>query len=167
MKIKPQLKTHWLASQNPLLISLGGLKRIIFTPPTAFLDSDFKIDADHSVLLPPRSEILFLKPPLEEVRDVLSRSHTFSRDLFWTLFSGHDLLPLKVQPEALRQLAQSIEFQDVNDQTMSLVGSFRNEMLPTFLNPKLSVIFSLSSCMALVTQRRYKSCVILGVFNKK
>jgi SNF2 family DNA or RNA helicase len=136
MKLKPQLKTHWLASQNPLLISLGGIKRVVFTPPEMFLDSDFKCDPDQALLLPQATQPKVITPDYEETRDVLSRSHTLSRDLFWTLFSGHDLLPLRVQPAALRKLAQSIELHDESDQAYSLVGFFRRNDIPPFLNPQ-------------------------------
>ena len=88
MKIKPLLKTHWLASQNPMLVSLGGLKSVVFSPPPALIDFAFGPDVEAKHEITPRTQLLKTTQPLAELQDVMSHGHKFSRDLFWTLFSG-------------------------------------------------------------------------------
>ncbi len=136
MKIKPLLKTHWLASQNPMLISLEGLKSVVFTPPPQFVDFEFGLPPEVGVVLNPRSELLYTSAPREELQDVMSRSHTLSRDLFWTLFSGYDLMSMRTPPASLRQLASSIELIYENGESYSLISVFRKAGLPPFLNPQ-------------------------------
>ncbi len=136
MKIKPLLKTHWLASQNPMHISLDGLKSVIFTPPSQFVDFEFGLPDEAGVALPPRSQTLYTAAPREELQDVMSRSHTLSRDLFWTLFSGYDLMSMRTPVLALKELANSIELQYENGESFSLVSVFRKNGLPPFLNPQ-------------------------------
>lgn len=136
MKIRPLLKTHWLASQNPMMISLGGLKSIVFCPPTNVIDCDFGVPQKGAVEINLRTQLKQTEPAIEEYRDVVSRSHTLSRDLFWTLFSGHDLVSMKAPTQSLKDLAHSLEFHFENGDSYSLVGIFRQENLPVFLNPQ-------------------------------
>jgi len=136
MKIRPLLKTHWLASQNPMMISLGGLKSIVFCPPTNVIDCDFGMPQKGAVEINLRTQLKQTEPAIEEYRDVVSRSHTLSRDLFWTLFSGHDLVSMKAPTQSLKDLAHSLEFHFENGDSYSLVGIFRQENLPVFLNPQ-------------------------------
>lgn len=136
MKIKPLLKTHWLASQNPMMISLGGLKSVVFCPPPQVIDFDFGISANQAVEINLRTQLKQIDPTPEEYRDVVSRSHALSRDLFWTLFSGHDLVSMKAPSQALKDLAHSIELHYENGESYSLVGLFRKDQVPPFLNPQ-------------------------------
>lgn len=136
MKIKPLLKTHWLASQNPMLVSLDGLKCVVFNPPATLIDFDFGPDLEAAQKITPRTHLLKTTQPLAELQDVMSHSHKFSRDLFWTLFSGYDLNSMRAQPQALKHLAESLEFHYENGESYTLVGLYRKENLPPFLNPK-------------------------------
>lgn len=136
MKIKPLLKTHWLASQNPMLISLDGLKSVVFCPPSSVVDFEFGLSEVKPVEIGAFSDLKQTQFSAEEFRDVMSRSHTLSRDLFWTLFSGYDLTSMKLPAQALKELAQSIEFHYDNGEAYSLVSVFRKEDLPVFLNPQ-------------------------------
>lgn len=136
MKIKPLLKTHWLASQNPMTISLGGLKSVVFCPPAHVVDFEFGVPAEAAIEINLRTQLRQIEPSLEEHRDVMARSHTLSRDLFWTLFSGHDLISMKSPAQSLKDLANAIEFHYENGESFSLVGIFRKEGLPVFLNPQ-------------------------------
>ena len=119
-----------------MLISLDGLKAVIFTPPASLLDFDFGLDPNLQIKMRSRSEVIRTVQPLAELQDVMSRSHTLSRDLFWTLFSGYDLMSMRAQPQSLRDLANSIEFHYENGDTYNLVGVYRKEKLPPFLNPQ-------------------------------
>jgi SNF2 family DNA or RNA helicase len=136
MKIKPRLKTHWLASQNPMMVSLDHLKYVVFNPPQAFIDSGFSFESLEKIPLSLKSEVRYSSPDHAELQDVMSRSHTLSRDLFWTLFSGYELLTMKSQALALRELAQSLEFHYENGESYSLVSLYRKPGLPPFLNPQ-------------------------------
>lgn len=136
MKIKPLLKTHWLASQNPMTISLAGLKAVVFCPPPHLVDFEFGIPTDGAIEINLRTQLKQIEASPEEYRDVMARSHTLSRDLFWTLFSGHDLVSMKSPTQSLKDLAHSIEFHYESGESFSLVSVFRKEGLPVFLNPQ-------------------------------
>ena len=136
MKLKPLIKTHWLASQNPMLIPLGGLKRIVFLPASELLDFQFNGTDEAKVVLNSTTPLQVLAPAPDEIQEVRARSHSFSRDLFWTLFSGHDLPFLRTPPAFLRQLVQSVEFHYEGGERLSLLGIFRKPGLPLFLNPQ-------------------------------
>ena len=136
MKLKPLIKTHWLASQNPMMISLGGLTRIVFLPGPELIDFQFNGTDEAKANINLTTSVQVLAPGPEEIQDVRSRSHSFSRDLFWTLFSGHDLPFLRTPPAFLRQLVQSIEFHYESGERLSLLGIFRKPGLPLFLNPQ-------------------------------
>ena len=41
MKIRPLLKTHWLASQNPVTVFLAGLKAVVYNPRYNVLQTSF------------------------------------------------------------------------------------------------------------------------------
>ena len=110
MKLKPLIKTHWLASQNPMTVGLGGLKRVVFTPPSQVLDAEFTFDPDTGVELPPSSAVKQLPAEHREVQEVMAQSYTLSRDLFWNLFSGFDLSSIRMPSTSLRLLAHSLEF---------------------------------------------------------
>lgn len=137
MKSKPLIKTHWVASQNPMTVSLAGLQSVVFNIPTQVLNAQFVMDPKNSaVALPSLSQVRILPPDEDEIRDVKIRSHTLSRDLYWTLFSGHDLPSLRMPPAALRELAQSVEFHFDDGQCLSLIGISRKSKFPFFLDPK-------------------------------
>ncbi|MES3039392.1 MAG: DEAD/DEAH box helicase [Bdellovibrionota bacterium] len=136
MKLKPLIKTHWVASQNPMTVSLSGLQRVVFSPPNQVLNAEFFGDPKEQVQLPPRSAIQMLPPNEEEDREIRARSHTLARDIFWTLFSGHDLKSLRAPARALNILAESLEFHFDDGQCYSLIGIFRKTDFPLFLNPK-------------------------------
>src|SRR6185312_14524139 len=136
MKSKPLIKTHWVASQNPMTVSLAGLQRVVFNIPSHVLNGEFVGASDAAVALPALDQVRRLMPEEDEIREVKIRSHTFSRDLYWTLFSGHDLTSLRVPPALLRDLAQSLEFHFEDGQCLSLIGISRKAKFPLFLDPK-------------------------------
>ncbi|MFN7729721.1 MAG: DEAD/DEAH box helicase, partial [Bdellovibrio sp.] len=136
MKLKPLIKVHWLASQNPMTMDLAGLKRVVFTPPPSVLNGEFLGEPSTRIELAPKSRVKPLVPSDEETREVRIRSHSYSRELYWTLFSGHDLSAFKVHPTALTLLAQSIELHFDDGECLSLVGAARRAGLPLFVNPQ-------------------------------
>jgi hypothetical protein len=136
MKLKPLLKTHWLASQNPMNVSLNGLQKIVFTPPRQVLDSEFSFDPNLGVEIPPSTSVKQLPADQKEVQEVMTQSFTLSRDLFWNLFSGFDLTTIRMPSTSLRLLARSLEFHFDDGECLSLVGIFRRQGLPLFLNPQ-------------------------------
>jgi SNF2 family DNA or RNA helicase len=141
MKLKPLLKTHWLSSQNPMTVGLAGLQRVVFAPPLQVINSDFFINEKSALQLSPKSEVKTLAPDTTEISEMLSmNSHALSRDLFWSVFSGHNHFSGYVQhrtPAAsLVQMANSIEFHFENGEVLSAVGIFRKAGFPVFLDPK-------------------------------
>lgn len=124
-----------MASQNPMMISLDGLQRVVFVPPPEILDFQFS-GTDVFNISSLNAELKTLNPEPDEIQEVRARSHAFSRDLFWTLFSGHDLPYLRTPPVFLRQLVRSLEFHYKGGERLSLLGIFRKSKLPVFLNPK-------------------------------
>jgi superfamily II DNA or RNA helicase len=135
MKLKPLIKTHWLASQNPMTVSLSGLRRVIFTPPPGILSSEFFHEGAGSAL-PSANEVRFLPPDEKEIREVRAQSHTFSRDLFWVLFSGHEASYLRPPPASLKHLVHTLEFHFEDGPPLSMLGIFRQPQFPLFLNPR-------------------------------
>jgi superfamily II DNA or RNA helicase len=140
LRLKPLIKTHWLSSQNPMEISLGGISCVIFTPPESTLnfqfgESDPKKN-DERIWLPPAADTIRLPAEEAEIRAVESQAGAFSRDLFWTLFSGNPSDRLREPVEALKKIAHSLEVQTTDGKIYSLVGLFRRGTLPLFLNPK-------------------------------
>lgn len=136
MKLKPLIKTHWLASQNPMTVDLAGLTRVVFTPPSQVLDAELVFDDNLRIELPPSSSVKQAIADQNEVQDVMAQSYTLSRDLFWNLFSGFDLSSIRMPSNSLKQLAHSLEFHFDSGECLSLVGIFRKEGLPLFLNPR-------------------------------
>ncbi|MBX2993628.1 MAG: DEAD/DEAH box helicase [Bdellovibrionaceae bacterium] len=136
MKLKPVIKPHWLASQNPMDADLLGLRRVVFTPPPSVLNTEFTKDPKARVDLAPPSLAQIVPIHDEESREVRIRSHSYSRELYWTLFSGHDLSSYKVHPTALSHLASSLEFHFEDGWVYSLVGIDRLQGIPHFLSPR-------------------------------
>ncbi len=136
MKLKPLLKTHWLASQNPMTVGLAGLTKIVFTPPSQVLDTEFTFYQESQIEIPPSTAVKQLPADRHEVQEVMTQSYTLSRDLFWNLFSGFDLSSIRMPSTALRLLAHSIEFHFDDGQCLSLIGIFRRPGFPLFLNPQ-------------------------------
>jgi superfamily II DNA or RNA helicase len=135
MKLKPLIKTHWLASQNPMLVPLLGLRRVVFAPPESFLSAEFSHERE-GVALPTVQSVRQVPAEDKEIREVRMQSHAYSRDIFWSLFSGHDVPHLKSTSAALRALAQSLEFHFEDGPPLSLLGIFRLPQIPLFLNPR-------------------------------
>lgn len=137
MKLKPLIKTHWVASQNPMMVSMAGLRRVVFSPPMELMSLQF---SDHSEIpsvdLPALSELSKLSPDTEEIREVRAKSHTLSKNLFWALFSGHEVGYLGSSYSLLLNLAQSIEFHFDDGQCLGLPGIFRKPGFPRFLDPQ-------------------------------
>lgn len=136
MKLKPLIKTHWLASQNPMMVSLAGLQRIVFTPPQAVLDFNLTTSGNPPVAIPSLSAVQIMKAEENELRDIATQRFSLSKDLFWFLFSGMDLSHQRGPSDALTALAQSLEFHFENGDCLSLVGLFRKSGVPPFLNPQ-------------------------------
>ena len=137
MKLKPLIKTHWLASQNPMTVSLGGLKKLVFNPPQNVLNFEFSKPVAGAIEIPGLSSVQVKPADSDEIRDAINQRFTLAKDLFWVLFSGIDLSHHRAPSAALIALAKSIEFHYENGECFSLVGIFRHEKLPLFLNPKL------------------------------
>ncbi len=136
MKLKPLIKTHWLASQNPMTVGLGGLKTLVFNPPQSVLNFEFSKPAAGATQIPGAASIQIKPADSDEIRDVINQRFTLAKDLFWVLFSGIDLSHHRAPTAALIALAESLEFHYENGDCFSLVGIFRQEGLPLFLNPK-------------------------------
>ena len=136
MKLKPLIKTHWLASQNPMTVNLGGLKKLVFNPPDKVLNFEFFKPINTAIEIPGTASVQVKPADSDEIRDVINQRFTLSKDLFWVLFSGIDLSHHRAPSAALISLAESIEFHYENGDCFSLVGIFRQEGLPLFLNPK-------------------------------
>ncbi len=136
MKLKPLLKTHWLASQNPMTVGLAGLTKVVFTPPSQVLDAEFTFEEGTGVEIPPSTDVKQLPAEHKEVQEVMAQSYTLSRDLFWNLFSGFDLSSIRMPSTSLRLLAHSLEFHFDDGQCLSLIGIFRRPGFPIFLNPQ-------------------------------
>lgn len=137
MKIKPLIKTHWVASQNPLMVPTGGLRRLVLTLPPELMNPQFSFNPEDAEELPPESEVRRLTPETEEAYEARAHSYALSRDLFWNLFSGHEIVnPSHGTSWALQKLVQSLEFHFDDGQCLSLKGISRRPELPRFLNPK-------------------------------
>lgn len=134
MKLKPSIKTHWLASQNPLTVSLAGLQRVVFAPRMSLLNSQFSPESK-VIEIPGEDEVYSITPDVEEIQAMKYRQFQASMDLFSSLFTGHDFLSQRMSPQ-LKTLAQSLEFHFDDGQCLSLVGLFRRPGLPLFVNPK-------------------------------
>ena len=119
-----------------MTVGLGGLKRVVFTPPSQVLDAEFTFDPETGVEIPPSSSVKQLPADQSEVQEVMSQSYTLSRDLFWNLFSGFDLSSIRMPSTSLRLLAHSLEFHFDDGECLSLIGIFRRADFPLFLNPK-------------------------------
>lgn len=119
-----------------MMVSLGGLNRIVFTAPQSILDFEFSKNMTQPILLPGQSKIQIKALKSEEIPDFMSQRNMLSKDLFWTLFSGIDLSQQRPPAEALVALAKSLEFHFKNGDCLSLVGIFSHQELPLFLNPK-------------------------------
>jgi hypothetical protein len=136
MKIKPLIKTHWVASQNPMTVSLAGLQRVVFLPPKDLLSFEFAPSSEKPVDLPDSSEVKTLLPGEDEIREARVHSYSLARDVFWSLFSALDLGPLRPSSAILKNLAQSIEFHFENGECLTMAGVFRKAQFPFFLSPK-------------------------------
>lgn len=134
MKLKPTIKTHWLASQNPLTVSLAGLLRVVFAPRFSLLNSQFSSD-EEPIEIPGQNEVYSITPDVEEIQAMKYRQFQASMDLFSSLFTGHDFLSQRLSPQ-LKTLAESLEFHFDDGQCLSLIGLFRRPGLPMFVNPK-------------------------------
>ncbi|MGZ5279065.1 MAG: SNF2-related protein, partial [Pseudobdellovibrionaceae bacterium] len=146
MKLKPLIKTHWVASQNPLTVSLKGLQRVIFSPPEGIFCPEFSAEPTAQVALPVSLEApQGLQVPFDEVQEIRSQRMAFSTDLFWKFFSGHELGAAS-EPSAqnLKNLVQSIEFHFEDGTILPLPGIFRQPGFPLFLDPRF--YFQDSSC---------------------
>lgn len=137
MKLKPLIKTHWVASQNPMMVAMAGLRQVVFSPPAELLNLRFSGNPDlPQVELSARCELGMLGPDTEEIREVRVKSHTLSKNLFWAVFSGHDVGYLGASFSLLQALAQSIEFHFEDGQSLGLSGIFRKSGFPRFLDPQ-------------------------------
>jgi SNF2 family DNA or RNA helicase len=146
LKLKPLMKTHWVASQNPLNVSLHGLKRVIFSPPDGLLCPDFSTELSPAVVLPVNEGVVAENPvSINELQEIRSQRMQQSTDLFWRYFSGHDMGRSMESPSNnLKSLVQSIEFHFEDGRVLPLPGIFRQPGFPLFLDPKF--YFQDSSC---------------------
>jgi superfamily II DNA or RNA helicase len=135
MKLKPLLKSHWVASQNPMNVSLAGLKCVVFTPPPSLLSFEFHSDATTIRQLCPLSELRILAPEVGEARDVSHKTYALTRDLFWGHYSNLQMNYFGGPSQALKDLANSLEFIFEDGSTYALPGIFRKEGFPRFLDP--------------------------------
>jgi superfamily II DNA or RNA helicase len=133
MKIKPLLKTHWVHSQNPMLVSLSGLQKIVFHPNSKWMSFDFGCDSEADRDLPPRAGLRMRPASEEESRQIRDNHYFLSHDLFWRIFSGHDFGPC---PGYLAAVREGLEFHFEDGETLPLTGIFRRADFPQFLDPK-------------------------------
>lgn len=136
MKLKPLIKTHWLSSQNPMMVGLGGIKRVIFAPPPGLLDFDFNIGSENQGPAVLNHQVRQIEPSAEKQKEILSQSFTLARDLYWNVFSGFDFQSFRVTPQPLQKLARSIFVETEEGEFISLVGLQQRSHLPPFLNPQ-------------------------------
>ncbi len=136
MKLKPLIKTHWVASQNPLDVGLNGLQKVVFTPPASILCPEFLGAPESLVILPVQTDLQPLPGDLNEVREVRSQRVSRSSDLFWRLFSGHGMAIASPLANELKAIASSLEFHFENGEVLPLVGIYRRDGFPKFLDPK-------------------------------
>jgi hypothetical protein len=136
LKLKPLIKTHWVASQNPLDVSLNGLKAVVFTPPASVLLPEFQSSPELRAVLPVQLAPQPLEPAVDEIHEVRNHRYSMSSNLYWRIFSGHELAPIGSSLQELKSLAGSIEFHFEDGQVLPLVGISRREGFPLFLNPQ-------------------------------
>ncbi len=141
MKIKPLIKTHWVASQNPLTVSLAGLQRLVFSPSSEILNPLWTADVKEAVTLPSRQTLQTLPPTAEEEALTSSQRYVLTKDPFWILFSNQQ--QVSYSPK-LKALLQSLEFHFEDGSILTLAGIHRKENWPKFLNPQY--YFKDSSC---------------------
>lgn len=112
MKIKPTIKTHWLASQNPLNISLGEIESVLFYPNSALFlfepkGQDLRFLPAEEVAVAPA---IFQKqvPAKEIARNCLLKmslsADNTSRDIFSELFS---CLKIRTMRGEIRSLSEA------------------------------------------------------------
>ena len=136
VKLKPLIKTHWVASQNPLDVSLNGLKQVVFTAPLSVLAPEFQSSTELRAVLPVQLDPQPMEAGGDELNQVRSQRYALSTSLYWRIFSGHDFGTIGSSLQELKALAGSIEFHFEDGQVLPLVGIFRRPGFPQFLNPK-------------------------------
>lgn len=118
-----------------MMVSLAGLQRIVFTPPSKIMDFEFSKDSTPIQRLAPHSTLIVTKPTADEEHEMISQRFHLAKELFWSVFSGIEFSNHRGPTESLMSLASSLEFHFEDGQNLSLVGVYRKIGLPLFLNP--------------------------------
>lgn len=114
MKIRPLLKTHWLASQNPVTVFLAGLKAVVYNPQYNTVQASFSSTPDTL-----STDAFAEKKPAQFHEAVKLKSY------------------FKTTSTQLCHILSSIEFYFTDGQVFNgyQVLTEQIESLPTFLNP--------------------------------